>query len=268
MKLQHALENLSGLAVSGVIPQGVVDEGRIFSFGTFENEDSLHGRVRDVVQGLKDHVGQPFDAQAWAFTYELSTEKQDGVKPPLTFLAIVQPQANEAILVWEFLTGPKTPRLINRISFCHTSAGVIGNVLGARTKGDAEDCLARSVYPLAIAILNTRGCSVTFRRAPSVTNARRKRRGKPIIPGHHDVDATEYVTALRSTSISRDLGGTHASPLPHLRRAHERVLSDGRRIWVRSALINVRAEGDIAFVERRKAYRGRTHSIRNTRSPS
>lgn len=112
-----------------------------------------------------------------------------------------------------------------------------------------------SLYPLAIAVLNTRGCRVDLRRAPSITNAKRKRQGKNPIPAHYDVDAAEYLTALGSVVDSADRGGSHASPIPHLRCAHERVLSNGNRIWVSSALVNVRSEGDIAFVERRKAYR-------------
>lgn len=114
---------------------------------------------------------------------------------------------------------------------------------------------ALSHYPLAIAVLNTRGCRVDLKRAPSITNVKRKRQGKHTIPAHYDVDAAEYLTALGSVMDSADRGGTHSSPIPHLRRAHERVLSNGKRIWVSSALINVRSEGDIAFVERQKAYR-------------
>jgi len=120
--------------------------------------------------------------------------------------------------------------------------------------GDVEDRAAGSLYPPAIAMLNTRGCSIDLKRAPTIANAKRARKGKSVIPGHYDVDASEYFTALVSSNNPADNGGTHASPIPHLRRAHERVLANGKRLWIPSALVNVRNEGDIAFVERRKAY--------------
>ena len=104
-------------------------------------------------------------------------------------------------------------------------------------------------------MLNTRGCSIDLKRAPNIENARRKRQGKTTIPSHYDVDASEYFTALGAAKNAADRGGAHASPIPHLRRAHERILPNGKRIWIPSALINVRNEGDIAFVERRKSYR-------------
>lgn len=104
-------------------------------------------------------------------------------------------------------------------------------------------------------MLNTRGCSIDLKRAPTIANAKRARTGKSVIPGHYDVDAREYFTALGSTLNSSNKDGTHASPIPHLRRAHERVLANGKRIWTPSALVNVRNEGDVAFVERRKSYK-------------
>jgi hypothetical protein len=53
MKLKRVFEELSNLTGRSVIPQGIVDEGRIFSLGVFVNEDHLHGRVADVVEGLR-----------------------------------------------------------------------------------------------------------------------------------------------------------------------------------------------------------------------
>lgn len=42
MKLQRALEIIGDLASRQVVLQGVLDEGRIFSLGLFENDDGLH----------------------------------------------------------------------------------------------------------------------------------------------------------------------------------------------------------------------------------
>lgn len=256
MKLQRVLENLSEYSNLGFIPQGIIDEGRIFALGAFENEDKLHGRVTDVVEGLREHVGQPFELHPWAFVYEISTFKQDGMKSRIPVAGVVWPQADGAVYVSDFIVSSKRLRLIKRVIFRHTQDGTIITVSRKDAElVDAHELAGSSFYPPAIAILNTRGCNVDLKRAPSVTNARRKRQGKCRIPARYDVDASEYFTALGSSESSEPCDGTHASPLPHLRRAHERLLPNGKRIWIPSALINVRSEGDIAFVERRKAYR-------------
>lgn len=48
MKLQRIFEKLSDLTSRRMIPQGIIDEGRIFALGVFMNEDHLHGRVTEV----------------------------------------------------------------------------------------------------------------------------------------------------------------------------------------------------------------------------
>jgi hypothetical protein len=258
MNLNRVLENLSSLSSQGAIPQGIIDEGRVFALGQFDNDEHLHGRVIDVVEGLKDHVGQPFDTHPWAFLFDMSTFKQDGVAALMTLLGVVWPQDDGSVFVRDYFVMAKSLRRMNDFTFDHTTNGTTIKLIGSgNERMDVEDSLASSLYPLAIAILNTRGCSIDFRSAPGVTNARRKRQGKPPIPARYEVDAAEYVSALGSSTKGADRGGTHASPIPHLRRAHERVLANGKRIWVRSALINVRNEGDFAFVESRKAYRSR-----------
>lgn len=253
MKLQRVFEKLSELAGQEVIPQGIIDEGRIFALGVFVNEDHLHGRVVDVVDGLKDHIGQPFELHSWSFVYDISTFKQDGKTTPLTLVGVVWPQADGSVLVRDFIALPKGLRLMSQFRFRHTVNGTTVDVLGGT--GNQEDRARGSLYPLAIAILNTRGCSIDIAHAPSILNERRRRQRKSPIPSHYGVDASEYFTALGSSKGTADRGGTHASPIPHLRRAHERVLATGVRVWIPSALINVRNEGDLAFVERRKSYR-------------
>lgn len=256
MNLHRIFENLAELSSQHVIPKGIIDEGRIFALGVFENADHQHGRVTEVVEGLKDHVGQPFELHPWAYMFDVSTFKQDSVAAYMTLVGVVLPRNDGSILVIDYIALPKRLRPMNQFLFEHTANGTTVRVLGSDDgKMAIEDRLASSLYPLAIAILNTRGCSIDLKHAPGVTNARRKRQGKHPIPAHYDVDASEYVTALRSPAETRNRNGTHASPIPHLRRAHERVLSNGKRIWVQSALINVRKEGDIAFVDRRKGYR-------------
>lgn len=255
MKQQHPLAQLSALAERGDVPRGIIDEGRIFSLGRFENNDELSGRVTNVVDGLREHVGQPFDMLPWAFVLDVSSFKRTGIASQMAFIELVFPQKDGSILV-ETRTAMENRVLDqDRFVFRHKSDGTKIALPSDQRPAIMANMPRSSQYPLAIAILNTRGCSVDLRRAPSIANRKRVRQGKYPIPAHYDVDAAEYLTALRAEKESHDRGGTHASPIPHLRRAHERVLANGSRIWVSFSLVNVRNEGDISFVEKRKAYR-------------
>lgn len=255
MKLKRILENLTQPTGMNAIPQGIIDEGRIFALGTISNPEQDHERVIQVVEGLREHVGQPFEQHAWCFTVNLSTTHLDDRNSPLSVVEKVIPQKDGSILVTQYFAMPRRLMALSHFIFKHTSSGTkISLPKSVEHENIVPENIKISFYPLAIALLNTRGCRVDLKRAPSITNAKRTRQGKAPIPAHYDIEVSEYLTALRSNVESNDRGGGHSSPIPHLRRAHERVLASGKRIWVSSALINVRSEGDIAFVERRKAY--------------
>jgi len=83
-------------------------------------------------------------------------------------------------------------------------------------------------------ILATKGVGVRREPAPAKVNAKREKAGKPPYPSVTHVDARQYFDAMQRTA----LGGTHASPVPHLRRGHVRRYEDGRKTWVRSCLVN------------------------------
>ena len=71
------------------------------------------------------------------------------------------------------------------------------------------------------------------------------------------VHTADYVTALMGRSGTRGPGtGTHASPVPHLRRGHVRHLPDGRTAWVRDCLVGA-DEGH--FANRRANYATSLH---------
>jgi hypothetical protein len=256
MKPKRVFETLPLLVGNNIVPQGVVDEGRIFALGSFTSANKRHARIIEVLDGLKTHVIQPFGLHPWAFTLDYSTFETDGVEKPITTLEIVRPQSDGSIFVSQYWLMPKRIPNIGRLLFRHTNEGtkitVAKSDLGEQ---DPRDVASLSNYPLAISLLNTRGCQIDLKRAPSIQNAKRTRIGKPPVPAHYNVNAGDYLTALGASKSGEDKGGTHASPIPHLRRAHERILSSGKRVMVSPALVNVRTEGDIAFVERRKAYK-------------
>lgn len=86
-------------------------------------------------------------------------------------------------------------------------------------------------------ILATKGVGLRREPAPVKLNAKREKQGKPAYPSVTHVDARAYFDAMQRTA----LGGTHASPVPHLRRGHIRTYQDGRKTWIRSALVNCRS---------------------------
>ena len=111
---------------------------------------------------------------------------------------------------------------------------------------------APTCYMIAIACLNTKGCNVSEAKKNNLTKF-----SISAEISHYNVDAKEYITPIRSGSDkSGKLSGRQGlrkSPVPHLRRAHERVSRD-KRIWVKDTLVNVKKEGDFTFVEKRLAY--------------
>lgn len=107
-------------------------------------------------------------------------------------------------------------------------------------------------------ILSTNGVSrETVAPSPALQKARAKR-GRPPLPAFDRVDCRGYVTALqaRGASAARDGagGGTHASPVPHLRRGHMRTYANGSRTFVRDSLVNFTDDAKAAWT-------GRTHYV-------
>jgi hypothetical protein len=100
------------------------------------------------------------------------------------------------------------------------------------------------LFMLSLLLLAADGVEVE-RVEPDVKLQRaRARSGKPALPAFYRIHGGDYITALSGKRKGGDAksgtGGTHASPIPHLRRAHQRVLPDGRTVWVRDALVNLR----------------------------
>jgi hypothetical protein len=67
----------------------------------------------------------------------------------------------------------------------------------------------------------------------------RQRSGKPSIPPHERLHIDPYLTEImaRVEKLVPKVTGTHASPIPHLRRGHFRT-RNGKRHFVRDALVN------------------------------
>ena len=135
--------------------------------------------------------------------------------------------------------------------FSHTTQGFGTKKLTPKGFNFTSE-FAPTCYMIAISCLNTRGCNVV-RNEP--VKGLKSQRSNDV--QHYDVDAPEYITAIRSggsdTGHRKEVSGTRRSPIPHLTLGHERI-TNGKRTWVRDMLINVKAEGDVAFVDKRLAY--------------
>lgn len=108
-------------------------------------------------------------------------------------------------------------------------------------------------------ILSTRGITrETVRPSPKLARARVKAR-KPPIPPYDRVDCQLYVTAIRharSSERREHQGGTHASPIMHLRRGHPRTYGSGIVRLIPDALVN--ATDDARSAAQRSHYTVKT----------
>lgn len=110
----------------------------------------------------------------------------------------------------------------------------------------------------ALLILNTRNVARETVRAPAKLQKARARNGKPPIPDYDRVDASAYVTAIslrgQRRERSEDQGGTHRSPVPHIRIGHPRTYATGKSIFVADTLVNVSDEQRSTFKSSRTHY--------------
>ena len=123
MKLNRVFETLPQLAEQKIIPQGVIDEGRIFALGSFCSANLNHDRIVDVVDGLEDQVLQPFTLHPWAFVLDYSTSEADGGRVTVTMLEVVRPQGDGGIHVSQYLLSPKKVIYTAQLVFQHTGIG-------------------------------------------------------------------------------------------------------------------------------------------------
>ncbi|XXK32554.1 hypothetical protein ACMAY7_07180 [Rhodobacteraceae bacterium nBUS_24] len=236
---------------SDQVTEDVLSEGRIFFLGKFEVDLKLFELSNSVMSNLKDNVRQPFGIHSWYFSMDVKwpdhaeytsvmvrvdPDERHSTNAAVLFFQTKADLSMESTEGWDVMHSEKgfTCRRLTETGFTFTGE------------------FAPTCYMIAIACLNTKGCNVSQAKKNNLMKSSLSQR----IP-HYDVDASEYITAIRSKSNTseniKSRKSLRRSPIPHLRRGHERI-SGGKRIWVRDALINVKKEGDVAFVEKRLAY--------------
>jgi hypothetical protein len=95
---------------------------------------------------------------------------------------------------------------------------------------------------VALATVGDSNAVVARASANAVTNAKRIRKGKrPFF------EWTTVEIKPRSV-VSEPLGGTHASPKPHMRRGHVRRLKSGKVVTIKSIIVNKHKMPEEGFV--------------------
>ena len=105
-------------------------------------------------------------------------------------------------------------------------------------------------------ILNTRNMPRNKVVASEKLNGSCVKRGKPIIPPYDRIDSSPYVTAIlsRQDRVAGAKGGTHASPMMHIRRGHIRNYASGERRFISDTLVNATEDMRKQFVSQRSHY--------------
>jgi hypothetical protein len=134
-----------------------------------------------------------------------------------------------------------------RFALLADAAAVINNNLSpyAACAGNVLDPIVTGLMVLA-----TKGIERETIAASEKLQKARRRSNKPPIPSYDRVNTALYVTAwsLGKTRVrGAERGGTHASPVPHLRAGHLRTYVSGRQTFVSDTLVNVSAATRQAF---------------------
>lgn len=110
----------------------------------------------------------------------------------------------------------------------------------------------------ALLMLGTRNVERETVRAPEKLQRARIKGGKAPIPPHDVVHSAAYVTAVQGRGVRRergeDHGGTHRSPIAHIRMGHPREYATGRTIFIKDTLVNVPEDQRTAFKAQRSHY--------------
>lgn len=176
------------------------------------------GELRlDRLKCSEDHDSiVPFDGEPTGYTFIMPV---GGLCGGRRFLCVVNPRACTwcTFEVIHTACGPCSRWLLSSI----------GGRVFSESPGSAE-ALSAAAWRLELADL-MRVAKIESIPAPSDKNRKRRVRGLPPLPGYFR--ASLPPPSETSTFAARN--GHHASPQPHLRRGHDRRLSNGHVVRVR-----------------------------------
>jgi hypothetical protein len=102
-------------------------------------------------------------------------------------------------------------------------------------------------------LLNSRGVTQDRIEVGSKLNKARIKSGKYPIPPYTRVNCTTYITAMLREKKEHQ-GGTHASPVPHIRKGHWRKYRTGEKSFIMDTLVNTTEEQREMFKSTRSHY--------------
>lgn len=252
-----------------------VRAGRLIDFGDWTNDVIKHGGNRGGPLYSRGAIGHPFgDPYVFLHTWEgatsvymvnpLEPDKLAGGDCECLELQPLRIQGEPMLMIADRalleggLNADKATWSKYHCSAMPSPWRFLPGVEGMNNGIPPANAAAGNVLdPLmcALLILSTRGIERrTITVSEKLQKARRKN-GKPPIPPYDQVLSAPYVTAImarRARGRHAPRGGTHASPIPHLRMGHPRILASGVQTFVRDALVAMTDDA-------KKAWAGRSH---------
>jgi hypothetical protein len=247
--------------------------GRLIDFGVWTNDVMKYGGKRGGPLYHQGAIGHPFRLpyvfmHSWEgvviayLVNPLEPDKTAGGDCEAVELQPVRLQNHAALMLSDRIY-LETARNVGKQDWNKYHCAAIPSIwryLGDDDISKAPNAAAGNVLdPLmtALLILSTRGIPRETVRADDKLQKARAKNGKPPIPPYERVISAPYVTAIqnrlaRGRDISR--GGTHASPVGHIRMGHSRTYASGVKTWVRDALVNMTDDAKRAWLGNRSHY--------------
>ena len=232
-----------------------VREGRMIDFGHIPNAVIKAEAVRSREMFESHQFQHPYDTWLGVSSWEGGYNGYHVSPHPLypgeilviELYGVTIPGVADAVLIYDMVSinpiGPGQTR-VSPARMDYETTGRFESDAEIRARG------ANSLDPLVtmLRLLADASIPITQTEAPAKLNKARAKTGKAPIPAHSTVHTKNYVASFHATYQKRPgQGGHHASPIAHWRRAHQRHLSDGRVIPVKSSKVNWR---DIAELHR------------------
>ncbi len=236
--------------------QASARQGKIIDIGQMTYAQSKKSANAGLQMLESGYVRHPFETPWWVIgetsfkkgaepqkTIAMAWQREEGV-----YFAEAAVTNRQGVALWYLATmRPDHQLQIHYDAFPENMRIAMAQSEGSDTVASNYAAGMNAIFA-AVAICNTRGIDYVERKAT------RTKKGLQRAP-YTQFDTRAYFTAIDAPrSSSEGAGGTHASPIPHIRRGHVRNLPNGETRWINEALVNVRSEGDLAFVEQRQAY--------------
>jgi hypothetical protein len=274
MPTQDEVEDTADRAI------GAIRSGRLIDFGSWTNDIIKHGGLRGGPLFMRGVLAHPFGVPyVFMHTWEFGTSVYlvnplEGNEPAgATECIELQPMmisATRVLMIADRMTlhprleggGMAWPGDPNKY-YCSAIPSVWRFLPGAEELNQGmppPNAAAGNVLdPLMtmLLIINTRNIPRETIAVADKLQKARARNGKEPIPPYQRVDSVPYVTAVnlrRAKGKKEPKGGTHASPVFHLRMGHLRHYPNGIIKHIPDALVNATEETKRAFIQG-----GRTH---------